>query len=320
MRNPALENWLKTQKFDWTYAERVKVSDILVDDAARLNIRLTEKLDDGFVYRYAQDFKDKVDLFAVVLYPVGGGRYGVLDGGHRAAGAELADVAELDAYVFDVSDERIISMLRRVLNTITNGKGLSIAECVEHACALVNEGHSAAAAARAMGIKPSAITDRIRVEAILRDIASVGGDVVEAQKLPVTTIRMIGMVPRAVDKSRIASLAARATLNSKDVQRFVDEFVGALSTEKAEDVFRKYEARLAEYLAEVALKKGRHHGRSSPRWMVLSRKMRECDAVARQIGKNISKKDARESAKEVQAHIQNITAFLHGLRAVIEKR
>jgi len=322
MRNPALENWLKDQKFTWRYVEYVKLIEIDVDDAAKKNIRLTEKLDEDYVYSYAQNAEAGVDMFAVVL-ALKDGRYIVLDGVHRLAGFSLALKTEVDAYIFDVEGERVISRLRRVINTITNGKGYSSEERLEHACQLVNEGDTPAAAARTMNIRPERITDRRRRDTILMDIAGAGGDVAQVQKLPVTTITAIGKVPRASDKVRVAKMVVAAALNSKDAKRFIDDFAGAFasSTEEADAIFLKWESRLAEQLTEVSLKKGvGKRGRTSPKWMVLTRKMRECDSIAKQIGENISKKAARDLAREVQPHINHITTFLHVLRAVINRK
>jgi hypothetical protein len=317
-----LENWLKTQKISWRYVERVKLGEIDIDDAAKKNIRLTEKLDEDYVYSYAQNAEAGVDMFAVVLALVEG-RYIVLDGVHRISGYGLALKTETDAYIFDVTDERVISRLRRVINTITNGKGYSPAERLEHACQLVNEGDTTAAAARTMNIRPERITNRVRAESILRDIALAGGDMSSVQKLPLDTIRAIGKISRATDKARVAALVVAAGLNSKDAKRFIDDFVGAFasSAQEADEILRKWDSRLAEQTAELALKKGvGKRGRTSPKWMVLTRKMRECDVIAKQIGGNISKAAARDLAREVQPHINRITTFLHVIKAVINRK
>lgn len=117
-RRPEIERLLEGHRIPWTFQPDVPVNRMSVTTDSQ--VRAISAPDEALVEQYAASFRDGA-IFPAVLVRAGGR---IVDGIHRHAGAVLAGVERLPAYVIDASDLTVLTVLAAELNQ-TNGVRLT---------------------------------------------------------------------------------------------------------------------------------------------------------------------------------------------------
>lgn len=136
MRDPVTEARLQREGVPYTYREAVELAAIDVMAGLRNQSRLEAPLDKPTVERYALALIDGAKFPPVLLAPREGKGFLPVDGNHRIAAANEAELPSVDAYVLDVKDQLTLTRLIRTWN-IGNGRQPSQADILEHALYLI---------------------------------------------------------------------------------------------------------------------------------------------------------------------------------------
>ena len=195
-RDPKIETWLSSFKIPFEYRDDFPLAAIVIDRQAKENIRLTERLDEDTVIRYGIALDNGADFPGVVLYPLppvpssnGTATHGLIGGWHRTEAFRLADRTTIPAYIAHVSDQLLISVLRRTAN-VMEGKPPSAAEALEQAVYLVRQGYTLADAARLEGVSMKRLNDRWLYEEVRGRLVKGGVDLAQVILPPSAMARL----------------------------------------------------------------------------------------------------------------------------------
>ena len=205
MRDSVREQWFIKNGWrdDFSYVESVPLDAIIVDDAARDNIRVGVQLDADAVEKYKAALDDGAEFPAIIIVPAqpfGGkaGMYLIGDGIHRLASFKAAGRTATDAYVLNIETERELLLLR-VTTNVPGGQGFATEQSVEQAVRLVNHGWTASDAARLFHISKGRVEGRLRAVATVQRIADLMPNLTVGkllQHLPQSTLSALGRFKR----------------------------------------------------------------------------------------------------------------------------
>jgi hypothetical protein len=252
MRDPRVENWLNAHKLKYSYREALNLDAVVVDAAAKQNIRITERIDDDLVLRYAVALENKADFPGIVVYANSspskhGVTYGLISGWHRTEAYRLADRKTVTAYVIEgLTDALTINMLRRTAN-IFEGKTVSAAEALQQAYYLVGQGYTSADAARLMSMPKQRVANFVAAQHTAARLV-----VIPETKDVVLTASQLEAMRKLGDAQlrEVALLVRDARLNIEDERELIRQIREADEWHK---VVTDWRTRLA---VEIARNKG----------------------------------------------------------------
>lgn len=250
MKDLKIETWLKSFDVAFTYHDQLPLASILIDDATKAQIRMTEVVDDDLVQRYALALEAKADFPGVVVFPLpdakkskgknGERAYGLIGGWHRTLAYGLADRTTIPAYVCDVHDALMVSVLRRTSNNM-EGKAPTTEERLEHAVWLTKQGYSQVDAARFMLITGKRLGDRLLFDSVRTELAP-HGLALDELRLPMGAVARIAKLRSAL-MVPVVLLSHQARLSNDNMLELIRQVRSAGSDEEAKKVLTTWRER-----------------------------------------------------------------------------
>lgn len=176
VRDPKVESHLKNDLgVEFKVELGVKIDWIDLKESLERQVRVGEKLDDNLVLEYAEAQNAGADFPMPILNRLPNQRlFWIWSGNHRIAAANLRGEKEIDAYVLQVTDPRMMDLIPRVVNT-WEGKRTTREEMLIHAAWLI-ETHSwdTKDVAKKMSLRPDHITAYMRTQRVATQIRDEG--------------------------------------------------------------------------------------------------------------------------------------------------
>jgi ParB-like chromosome segregation protein Spo0J len=244
------EAWLREHGAKFV-PQTIPINDINKEKSHRNQARVTQVLNDDVVLTYATAMAAGKIFPPIVVYRNGGGKYILIDGIHRLAAAELADIAVLPAYVVDDPQPLQIHVLTFEANA-SHGLPTSMTERALQACFLVESGVSRVDAAKMLNIPESKVAlalDTRRSKARVRQVAGAEA----AKKLGTQHARRLDDIRSDRVLAAATQFVATAGLGAQDV----NQLVSAINREREEDEqMRVIQLETARRAARVAASAG----------------------------------------------------------------
>lgn len=172
-KDPKIEHLLRSLgiKFE---TGTVKLEEIDRQLSADKQVRLGKKINEDWVIQYGEAAQQGSTFPMTVLNRLRKG-YFIWSGNHRIGAAELIGEEFVDAYLVEVSDERLCDILPRVVNAVEAQGVMGKEEKLVHAKYMVDQ-HSMTVedAARLMGLKPYWLTNYVRQQTVADKVAAQG--------------------------------------------------------------------------------------------------------------------------------------------------
>ena len=172
-RSQQTESWLTREGVDFTYVKDYPISKVDIRASLSNQARLTAPIDEKIVERYALSLIDGDDFPPAVLFEKGPVAV-VVDGNHRVHALREVERDEIEAYVLQTSERRVIERLSRTAN-IRNGTPPSRDELMLQAKWLVSQGTTLEEAAKTFRVGKSTLQKEVSADRVATLLASVGG-------------------------------------------------------------------------------------------------------------------------------------------------
>lgn len=250
MKHSVLEAWLASRGYPFRYVESVAIDAILVDDAAKENIRLGVPLNEERVMTYAIELENGAHFPAIVLWPAKAGHYVVANGLHRLEAFKLhGKLKAIDAYVIESSDPVVLEVLRRTVN-VMEGEALPMEQRIEHALRLIELQHSIADAARLEAVPANRLAQAVALSKVRPRLARAGVNVRDLC-LSGPTLASMNSIPRDRHLAAAVRLAHEARLSSDEIKLLVREIRAASDDTVADETLVAWHERHADTIARA---------------------------------------------------------------------
>lgn len=247
MRDPRVEQWLDSNKVSYNYVDALRIDMLLVESDDKLNIRMTESIDQEAVMRYAMSLEAGITLPGIVVYR-DRKNYRLINGWHRTEAFKLALRTVLPAYIVEVDDLVIVDRLRRTANLI-EGKPLTADEAVQHALHLVSMGQTPSDAARLMMLKEGRLREAIAERKVRERLSTVG---VDPKSLSKTVLVRLSGVQSDAHLGDIIKLSLEARLGADDVTELGKQIRDAQTDAERETVLAEWRDRFADEITRTS--------------------------------------------------------------------
>lgn len=176
-----------------------------------------ELLDETFWYRYFSDALDGMITPPLVVYRDDNGKLVNIDGNHRLKGLIEAESTDVDVYVVDTSDDRLIQLLTRVANVQLNGKEVNDAENLENAKYLHRScGYTLEKAADECKIKPDRLQAHLQADAARERLIQSGVPAENLRDIPLGVLQNVESLPTNVARA-VLDARRQVGMNAEDV-------------------------------------------------------------------------------------------------------
>jgi hypothetical protein len=207
---------LDSYRFEYEL-ELVPISKIDQKNSHLNQARIAEPIDEDQVILYAQSMSDGAVFPPIVVFKRGA-LYIVLDGNHRVAAAEMADVASLRAYVVKDPTPAQITAFTFAANT-RHGLPTSLQDRVRQAIHMVEKGVKAADAAKQLGIPLTQLRSGLDTYYAEKRFRSLG--IKKFDALTKTTQKKLDSIKSDTVLKAAAELTLDARLNGDEVTGLV---------------------------------------------------------------------------------------------------
>ena len=176
VKDPKVEANLRTLDVKFVIEANIPLKTIDREEGMRRQTRLCGKLMDDVALRYGLAMEQPDAAFPMTILQREKKRLWPWSGNHRLAGAELASIEHIDAYVVEVFDPVMSDLLPRLVNTWEAVVGQSREEAIINARFMIEKHRMAPAdAARMFGFKsPSPLYVHARAESAKKELANMG--------------------------------------------------------------------------------------------------------------------------------------------------
>lgn len=194
-RDPKAEFGLKQLGIDYDVAT-VRLCNINVELSMERQARIGKKLNDDWVLEFAQQMENGAEFPMPILQLMKKDNYFIFSGNHRTNAAKLKGESEISAYIVKVTDQRLLDILPRVVNT-WEGHRESRDSVLEHARYVVEtHGYTVEQSCNMFGLQPQWLWQVIRANGVQRAIEETG---IRGVILPKTAL--IKLAPLADNKN-----------------------------------------------------------------------------------------------------------------------
>lgn len=172
--SPDIEHWLTERGVTFDWSPGLSLFNIDRESSLRNQARVGAPLIDEVVERYTVAM-EKGDQFPPIIVYQSGKRYVVIDGNHRVAAADRAELGELDAYIVKKASPQQTSVLTYEANT-RHGEPTSMVERERQALHLIELGASRGEAANLLGVKVARLEYLMNDQEATQRLGSLGYD------------------------------------------------------------------------------------------------------------------------------------------------
>lgn len=236
MRNQITEQILTTKGLPFTYSDAVSIPDLDGDEVHQIRLGDT---DPHNVSQMVQLLQSGGQLPAIVLADVAGA-VRLIDGIHRIRAHKQVGRQTIDAYSVVLPDDAALEAMRRSAN-VSNGKGLTLDERIQHAVRLVKNGHSAVTAASTMGLSHSTIGLYLRADTCRQRIAETMPTFAGTSALTVKVLNLLRPITRQEVFQAAVHAAYERKLTEDAVQVLRDEAMKAITDSDAQSLIAKWQ-------------------------------------------------------------------------------
>lgn len=183
-RNLPEEGKMKQLGIEWTICkEGVPLEEINWKLSLERQARAGKEVNDDWVIKMAEDSKNGAE-FPMPILQREKGQYIIYSGIHRCSMANLRDETEVPCYLVKITDDRLIDIFPRAINT-TNGQPESRESVITHAKYIVEKhGYPVDQVAKWMGLRPEWLSVEVRAGKVENKLNEIGLKV----SLPKTTL------------------------------------------------------------------------------------------------------------------------------------
>ncbi len=175
VKDPKVESNLRRLGIKFEIVTGIPLSTIDREEGLRRQVRLSGRLMDDVVLKYAIAMEDEQAAFPMVILQREKRRLWPWSGNHRLGSAEMVNVQHVDAYCVEVFDPVMMDLLPRLVNTWEAVVGMSREESIINAKFMVDKhGMSVAEACKLFGVKDKAVYSYGRAEEMKSKIQNIG--------------------------------------------------------------------------------------------------------------------------------------------------
>lgn len=218
-RDLKAESGMKRLNIEWT-VETVRLADIDIELSMERQARIGKKINDDWVLDYAQSMSDGAEFPMCILQRLKGGRFFIWSGNHRTGSARFLNELEYPAYIAKITDQRMMDILPRIVNT-WEGHRESREAVLEHAKYVVERhGLEAEKVAKMFGLNVNHLWVVMRAGAIEERLEQVG---VKKGIFSKTTVLKLGTITNNNALKATAKLLKDENLAGTRAEQVIDD-------------------------------------------------------------------------------------------------
>jgi len=241
---PQLEHWLDEQGVKWEFLESVNLTDILLDDETKLNIRMTVETD----YERAMSYGISTEQGSIFPPIVIGksvenpyaAKYNLIDGIHRIEAWSVTRKKTHSAYVVHYKSPTVLDRLRKTVNIVTGGLPLREDVRLVLAAVLVNRDmYSLVDAAKTMHVEYKKLIDKCAVDKVIETLV-INKIPVAERKYTKTFLKSLQSIKSDGIKVKVAEISFKAALNAAEMETLIRELKQAKSDQERERIMERW--------------------------------------------------------------------------------
>lgn len=221
-----IRDFLDSYKFTYELVE-LDITSINRKQSELNQARIAKPIDEDVVVLYAEQMRDGAKFPPIVVH-ADGSSYIVMDGNHRVAAADLADVSTLSAYLVKNPSPAAVRAFTYEANT-RHGLPTSLQDRIFQAIHLIEIGVKAVDAARQLGLPLNKVRDAWDIHEANKRFDSLG--VKRFERLTQTARRRLSTIYLDSTLKAAAELVLDAGIGGDDLQTFVRQ-INAVRNEK----------------------------------------------------------------------------------------
>lgn len=216
--NPDIEKWLDSHGVEWNYKVNLPTEEIDRTASHRNQARVAGPIHEDTVILYAAAMEGGSKFPPVVVWQRPDKKYVVVDGNHRVAALDLAEIDKTDAYVTGTLTDAQRAILTFEANT-KHGLPTSLDERLRQAVHLVEMGTTQREASRMLGVPPGKVGNAYTLFETDKRLQRLS--VSRWDRLPPTLRRRL----HAIRDDDVFASVAELAIESKMTQPEINDFV-----------------------------------------------------------------------------------------------
>lgn len=227
--NP-VKDLLDRYGFEYSLVQ-LNIADIDRKTSERNQARIAKPIDEDTVILYAEAMS-RGDKFPPIVVYKSGDKYIVMDGNHRTAGADMADITSLDAYVIKNPSPAQVETFTYEANT-RHGLPTSLKDRLLQAILLVERGASIPTAAEQLSIPENQLRNAWDLHEAEKRFSGLG--IKKFDRLSATSRRRLDQIPNDVVLKAAAELTLESAMGGEELTKLVKE-VNSVKTSEADQL------------------------------------------------------------------------------------